>query len=473
MNSSTHLHDSTEETFNSLSKKSDVDQLELYCSHNRIRGLRIVNNEILEAKLIEDSGTGVRVLRGGFTGYASLTSLSIEAATKAYGRALKTASSSMGEKEKVAFAKPPTKGKLISKRSYLDDRLGDIQDEELADLAKRMIDTAVSHDKRVSDCSGSITIVSYEFSVINSNGINSNDKGGYAYATLTAIVKQGEQRAQGFDTLVTKKYPTLIQGLEGIGEKAADMSVRSLEPKQPPSGRYDMIFTPTSLTSTMRNLGSMATGRRVWDKLSMFTDSLGKKVASEIVNIVEDGSSEEGIDTCSVDDEGLPTRRTAIIEGGVLKSFIHDSYTASKFGVQSTGNGFRVLTQVGGSTLEGKRYDFPPICSSANFTILPGELAEDELIRDTKRGILMGWTRYERLLNSKTGAFTANARSGNYMIEEGEVKYPIHGFRIYDSYANLLNSIDYITNKTEQKGHWGMAAISPSIRAKGIRIVST
>jgi PmbA protein len=205
----------------------------------------------------------------------------------------------------------------------------------------------------------------------------------------------------------------------------------------------------------------------------MLTDSIGKKVASDIVNAVEDGGFEEGIDTCSVDDEGLPTRRTVIIEGGVLKSFIHDSYTASKAGVQSTGNGFRVLAQVGGSPLEGKRYDFPPMCSSVNFMLLPGESNVDELVQDTKHGILMGWTRYERVLNSKTGAFTANARSGNFMVENGEIKYPVHGFRLYDNYSNLLKSINAIANRAEQKGHWGMAAISPTFRAGGIQIVST
>jgi predicted Zn-dependent protease len=104
---------------------------------------------------------------------------------------------------------------------------------------------------------------------------------------------------------------------------------------------------------------------------------------------------------------------------------------------------------------------------------LPGEASEEELIQDMKRGILMGWTRYERLLNNKTGAFTANARSGNFMVENGELKYPVHGFRLHDSYVNLLNSIEGIANQTEQKGHWGLAAISPSLRVRNIRIIST
>jgi PmbA protein len=469
---STRLHDFTDRAFSDLSKSSDVDQLELYCSSNRIRGLRIVNNEIHESKLIVDSGVGVRVLKDGFTGYASLTDLSAEGVREAYDRSVKVASSKMGERENVTFAKPPSEGKIVS-TSFLDDRLDKLMEEELAGLGKRMIDSALSHDKRVYDCSGSITLVSYEFSVINSNGVDSSDKGGYAYATLTSMAKDGQQIAQGFDTLVTKKHPDLVQGMEEIGEKATDMSIRSLGPRQPQSGRYDMIFTPTCLHPTMRNLGLMSNGRRVQDGLSMFAESLGKRVASEIVNIVEDGRFEDGLDACSIDDEGLPTKRTAIIEEGLLKSFIHDFYTASKSGVQSTGNGFRVWTQVGGSTLEGKRYDFPPTCSSVNFMLLPGDSKEDELIQDTKRGVLIGWTRYERLLNSKTGAFTANARSGNFMIENGEIKYPVHGFRIHDSYMNLLKSIDGIANKAEQKGHWGMAAISPSFRSHDIQIIST
>lgn len=431
-----------------------------------------MNNELHESKLVVDSGLGVRVVKNGFIGYASLATLSINGAREAYEWALKVAKMGMGERENVDFAKPSVGGKMTS-TSFLDGKLEGLQGEELAELGKRMTSPALSHDNRIYDCSGSITIVSYEFSVMNSNGINASDKGGYAYATLTSMSKDGEHSSQGFDTLVTKKYSSLVDGVGKTGENSADMSVRSLGSRQPSSGGYDMIFTPSCLASTMRNLGLMANGHRVRDGLSMFTESLGKEVASEVVNIVEDGRLEEGMHTCSVDDEGLPTRRTAIIERGVLKSFIHDSYTASKFGVQSTGNGLRVWTQVGGSTLEGRRYDFPPTCSSANFMILAGDCGEDELVEDTKRGILVGWTRYERLLNGKTGVFTANARSGNFMIENGELKYPVHGFRIYDTYMNLLKSMDRIANRIEQKGHWGMAAISPSFRTRGIQIVST
>jgi PmbA protein len=227
------------------------------------------------------------------------------------------------------------------------------------------------------------------------------------------------------------------------------------------------------MSLTIMNLSRMANALRVHDGVSMFTDSLGKQAASNIVNIVEDGRFEDGMGSSLIDDEGVPTRRTNIIENGVLKSFFHDSYTASKFGVQSTGNGFRVTTHVGGSTLQGKRYDFPPVCSSANFIILPGGTTEDELIQDTKHGILLGWTRYERLLNSRTGAFTSNARSGNFMIENGEIKYPVHGFRVHDSYMNLLRSIDRIAKNLEQKGHWGVASISPAFRTCGIQIIST
>ena len=467
------MHDFTEQVFNDLSKRSDVDQLEIYCSSNKVSGLRIVNSELHESKLIMDSGTGVRVLRGGFTGFDSVASLSIERARECYDRAVKVASARMGEKEDITFEKPPTEGKTLKTRNFLDVRLEQMHDEELAELGKRMVDSALSHDKCVRDCSGSITVVSYEFSVMNSNGINANDRGGYTYATLTSIANDGEQRSQGFDTLVTKKYSNLVNQIGSVGKQSAEMSVGSLGSRQPESGKHEIIFKPSCLSSTMRNLGLMSNGQRVQDGLSMFTEFLDKKVASDIVNMVEDGQLEEGIHTCSVDDEGQPTRRTTVIEDGILRSFMHDSYTASKIGVQSTGNGFRVWTQVGGSTIEGKRYDFPPTCSSVNFMLLPGDMKEEELIQDTKRGILMGWTRYERLLNSKTGAFTANARSGNFKVENGELKYPVHGFRIHDNYSNLLKSINAIANKAEQKGHWGMAAISPSFRARDIGIIST
>jgi len=462
-----------ERVFEELSRRNEVDQLEIYCSSNRIMAIRIVNTEILESKLNMDSGIGVRVLKDGFIGYASGTSLTIEAAREAYGKATKVANSKMGEKENISFARPSdSKIERLPNSSFSDDRVRDLQDEELAGLGKRMIDSALAHDRRVYDCSGSITVVGYEFATVNSNGIDSHDLGDYVYATLTSMTKDGDLIAQGFDTLVTRKYSKLVEGVEHVGEKSAEMSAGSLGPKQPPSGKYDMIYTPSCMSLTMRNLAGMANAQRVHDGLSMFTEYLGRQVASDVVSVVEDGRFEDGKGSATFDDEGLPTMRTVIIENGLLKSFFHDSYTSKMFGVRSTGNGFRVLTQVGGSTLEGKRYDFPPTCSSANFVILPGDSNEEEIIQDTKRGIIIGWTRYERLLNSRAGAFTSNARSGNLMVENGEVKYPVHGFRIHDNYMNLLKSIDLVAKNLEQKGHWGTASISPTFRTRAIQIIS-
>jgi PmbA protein len=475
MNSSIPIIDLSEEFFNDLSRRREVDQLEVYCSSNLVRSVRLVNNEILESRLIKDSGTGIRIVRKGFTGYASTATLTLEGVRHAYDSAKRVTNSEMGQKENLSFARPVSEPKRMKSQGtpFSDNRLRGLPDEELAESGRRLIDSAFPSDERIKDRSGSITLVSYDFAVLNSNEVKSGDRGDYIYATLTSIAEDGEQRAQGFDTLVTRKYSVFKEEIERVGEKSAEMSIKSLGSKQPPSGKHDIIYTPSCMSLTSANLARMANAQMVHDGLSMFTDSLGKLVASEVVNIVEDGRFEDGMESGLVDDEGVPTRRTPIIENGILKSFFHDSYTASKFSVQSTGNGFRVIPQVGGSTLQGKRYDFPPSCSSVNFIILPGDATEEELIQDTKHGILLGWTRYERLLNGRTGAFTSNARSGNFMVEDGEIKYPIHGFRIHDSYMNLLKSVDCISDNLEQKGHWGRDSISPAFRARGIQIIST
>jgi PmbA protein len=475
MHSTIPIIDISEGFFNDLSKRKEVDQLEVYCSSNIVRSLRLVNNEILESRLIKDSGTGIRIVDKGFMGYASASTLTPEGARQACDSAKRVATSEMGQKENLDLAQSDRKDKGAKNQGvpFSDNKLRGLPDEELAEFGRRLIDSTSSGDERIRDCSGSITLVSYDFAILNSNGVKSGDRGDYIYATLTSVAEDGEQRAQGFDTLVTRKYSKFKNEIERVGKKSTEMSTKSLGSKQPPSGKYDIVYAPSCMSLTSTNLARMASAQRVHDGLSMFTDSLGKLVASEVVSIVEDGRFEDGMESVLFDDEGLPTRRTTIIENGILKSFYHDSYTAFKFGVHSTGNGFRVIPQVGGSTLQGKRYDFPPSCSSVNFVMLPGDASEEEIVQDTKHGILLGWTRYEQLLNGRTGAFTSNARSGNFLVEDGEIKYPVHGFRIHDSYMNLLKSIDSISKNLEQKGHWGMASISPAFRTCGIQIIST
>lgn len=199
-------------------------------------------------------------------------------------------------------------------------------------------------------------------------------------------------------------------------------------------------------------------------ELSIFSNKLGQKIASDIVNAVDDGTIEGGWGSGNIDDEGIPTHRTVLIENGILKNYLIDSF-----------NGRRMHMEGNGATRR-ESYQFEPTSRMSNTFLLPGKETPEEIIAETEYGL------YAKSLgggsvNPTTGDFNFAVTEG-YLIENGKVTRPVKGATLIGNGADILMKIDRIGNDLERaQGMCGSASGSipvdvgqPTIRVQDITV---
>src|SRR5207247_1531347 len=160
---------------------------------------------------------------------------------------------------------------------------------------------------------------------------------GDCWAAAVALASDGGAETQtGFGLRIARRPADL--DVEAAGREAAERGVRLLGARKPPTGRMPVMLVPFAAASFLGVLTSGLSAESVLKGRSLFAGRVGERVASEHVQLVDDGRELAGPGAEPFDGEGIPTRRTPLIEGGVLRGFLHNTYTATRMGASSTGN---------------------------------------------------------------------------------------------------------------------------------------
>jgi PmbA protein len=203
---------------------------------------------------------------------------------------------------------------------------------------------------------------------------------------------------------------------------------------------------------------------RLWSPL--FLDKLGKKVASPQVSLIDDPLMPHGIGSDPADDEGTPSKTQNIIDRGVLKQFIYDSFYAAMEKKKTTGNAVRASFAVGVSSFPGKNYNGEPIPGPRNPYFKPGKWKRDEILEDTKNGLLVQRFHYTRITNPTRGDFTSVLRMGLFTVKNGKIVGAVKKSRLVDNLLTMLQNVDAVSDKLVVAGSWGSYAHVPVMRTK-------
>ena len=181
--------------------------------------------------------------------------------------------------------------------------------------------------------------------------------------------------------------------------------------------------------------------------------------------MIDDPHISEDIGTKSIDDEGIETRKNNLIEKGVFRNTFSNLFDSYKQENESTGNGLRI-----GSPL-GRNSDPIPISAPHNLKICSGDSSQEEMIKNTKQGLLIGRLWYIYAINPIRGDFSCTARSGIRIIKDGEIKGPGKSVRIIHNLPIMLKNISEIGNKSRNVIQWAsLPSITPSIKVEGILV---
>jgi len=407
-------------------------------------------DKIENFKIIESIGLGLRVAINRKVAIHSTSILDEKEVEKAAEKAVKIA--------KVAPEDPDWKNLNdkfgeSSARGYFDDKLEKVDYGEIVDRLTSAIGRINEYDERVKPTRGILTS-SISSTVIMNNHCEENErKETYLAAWIRAKAEEGNEKSTGSEDCQTRFYEDMK--LEEMAEKAAEKAVKFLKAKPIESGEIPVIIRNKVFANI---LGVVLSGPLNADWVqkgrSPLSNKIGTEIASQNITLIDNGTMYGGWRTRPFDDEGHPTQKTILIEKGVLKNYLYDTYTALKDNVESTGNAYK------------QRYWMPPQPLPSNLVLNAGTTSPEEMTRETKRGIFIEETIGEWLSNPVSGNLNATITHG-YLIENGDLTKPIKGVVISGNFYELLKSgIELLGNDLQNN----MQNYSPSVKLSKITI---
>lgn len=302
--------------------------------------------------------------------------------------------------------------------------------EQQIELAKRVEAAAMSTDERVTNSEGGDFDSSSGRVVLgNSHGFLGEYQSSSFSMSVSPVATDPETGAMQRDSWydVQRKFSKL-DSPEAVGLEAARRTVRKLGAKKVETQRVPVIFDSETAGSLMGNLCSAVSGYSLYKGASFLAGQLDKPLAPEYVTVYDDGRVVGGLGSRPFDGEGLPTRKTTVVERGVLKSYLLDTYSGKKLGLASTGNASRSVGE-------------NPSVGPTNFYLAPGTKTAQDIIKTVKKGLyvtdLIGFG-----INMVTGDYSRGA--SGFWIEGGELAYPVEEITIAGNLKEMFAGIEMI-----------------------------
>lgn len=442
----------TIESILSHSRAQNIDECETVLVKKKIITIRITDSEIAEVKQNSQENLGIRIIHDKKIATAQTSQIQ-------QGKNLleKIHHMTSSLKPRKFWRSLPSKAESFVIDGVFDERLENMDAKDLTDIAQEMINSASK--EKITAISGSLNIVSERFHLANSNGLDLQEKATYVSGMINAdseaVSGIGQDSCRTLDKFIPEK----------IGEKAAEMCLGSINSRSCERGEYSMIFEPYSVGELLSFVFASNFGQKTYsEKKSCFSGKIGQKIADDGFNLYDDPHIPQGIGSKSIDDEGIKTRVNPLIKNGVFKNTYSNLYDAFKEDTESTGNGLRI-----GSPM-GRDAQTNPISAPHNLRIKAGDMSQEEMIKETKNGILIGRLWYTYAVNPIRGDFSCTARSGIRIIKDGEIVASGKPVRIIHSLPSLLENISGIANNEKNILQWAsLPSITPSIKADKIR----
>ncbi len=331
--------------------------------------------------------------------------------------------------------------KGIANGKFNYPKIEDNYDKEIdnvnpVDIVEEAISLSVNNG--ALKCAGVLFATKSEDKLFTSNSITEEDKKTHYYFSIRSM---NSKDASGHSNAVSSILSKL--NYRNSAKESAEISKMSLNPKESPDGKFDVIFSPLAFAPLLKHTGDSASVYSIESGFSFLPKKLGEKVANTNVTLIDDGTYKNGSGTSKYDDEGHPRQRTTVVENGILKSFLHNTSTAIRYKTKSTGNAGLISPD------------------PTNFILMPGDFTKDKMIENVKNGILITNIWYTRFNNYLTGEFSTIPRDGTFLIKNGKILYPINRLRVSDSLQRIYKNIIGLGKELKPIESW--EAESPTI----------
>ena len=441
------------------SKNIGINECEIVIIKKKIITVRITDSEIAEIKQNFDENYGIRLIHD--KKIVSIQTTNQQEIEERIDNAFKISSKL---KSRDFWGGLPYDIPLKQLDGTFDEKLEKISGTKVMDIAQDMINSA--NNEKVNTITGSLNIVSENFQIENSNGLNLNEKATYISGIINAESEYGTLPVSGIGHTSGRTLSNF--SAEQIGNDAKIMCIESINPQKIDSDKYSIIFEPYSVGELLAFVVAYNFNFKTFsEKKSCFSNNFEEKIAIEQLSLIDDPHIPEGIGTKSIDDEGTETHKRNLIDNGIFKNTFSNLFDSYKEGKQSSGNALRPGSPMGRSS------EPIPISAPHNLKINPGNISQEDMIKNTKHGLLVGRLWYTYAVNPIKGDFSCTARSGIRIIENGEIKGPGKSVRIIHNLPTMLKNISEIGNNPKNVIQWAsLPSIVPTLKAENIMVNS-
>lgn len=418
---------------------------ELFLEKSIGNNIELTKGKVTKATTNYIYGVGIRVLLGHEEVYGYTNNLDFE---NVQNLAKKVASSFNSEKKNITFE---LKDLVKANNHPVKKAPSSLTNEEKIKYLLKLNEGAESYSEEVSQVMCYLTDKEQEVIIANTKGTYVNDTRTNVRLTCSVVAKDNENMQTGSNNIGRNQGYEVFDDIDlvAFGKEVSKTAVTMLHADEIAGGKMTVVvhngFGGVLLhEACVHSLEATLVAKGV----SVFSNKLGQKIASDVVTAIDDGTLTNSWGSLNFDDEGHPTQRNVLIENGILKSYLVDYRNSLSMKHPTTGSGRR------------QSYKFSPTSRMTNTFFAPGKSSFEEIIKNTEYGLFakqMGGGS----VDPSTGEFNFAVNEG-YLIENGKITKPVRGATLVGSGAEVLMNIDMIADNLSF-GHGMCGSLSGSI----------
>ncbi|MBS4015895.1 MAG: TldD/PmbA family protein [Candidatus Latescibacteria bacterium] len=425
-----------------------ADQAEAFLVKGKSFYVSFEANDIKLAKSQISDGIGIRVFKNKGLGFSSVNTLSQEKVIDTVSNAVRLANLAPADN---ANSLPKTSGEIPEIKDLYDPQVENLSMEQVLDYASKLLKTAINYDQRILIDSGVFAGSYGENVIVNSQGIKVSERGSsFDYGIMGMAEDKGEVSCFQYEFDNTRKLSEI--NVLNTAVNFAEKVLKSLGAKKGESFQGPVILEPEVLGDFLSIVIGAVSANNIQKKMSRFIGQLNQKVVSQDLTIEDNALLPGGAASSGFDREGVARKPLKIIENGILKAYLYNTYTANKENRESTGHaagGARSIPGVG----------------PTNILINAGEKSQADLVKETKKGLFV--TRLSVQPDPFSGDFSGVVKGG-FLIEDGVFKRPVIETMITGNIFALLNQISGLSQERKKVGSF----LIPYCRIEDVSITS-
>ena len=402
-------------------KKLGSEDAEVYLSRGTEFTVRVYNREIESLVSAESRGIGLRTFREHRVGFSYTSETEPDALDGLVDDALLNGRYNHADEANVLPVPQPA-DPLAGLASLALSR---VEPQRKIEFALEMERRATSLDPRVRRVSDAVySDGTGEVEIVNSRGLQASFARTIAYGVLETIAEQDSEMQSGFAFTHGRDMEEL--DLAGVVQEAVENAAGLLGARPVKTATVPVVLHPHAAAMILGVLASSFSADAVIKRRSLLAGKLGEQVAAGMVTITDDARLPEGLASRPFDGEGVPSRRNELIADGVLKGYLHNTYTAARTSGQSTGSAVRSYKSV-------------PEVGVSNLVLKPGELTKDALLARVDNGLHVSQLSGLNTVNPVSGEFSLGLTG--HWIEHGRLTTPVKELTVAGNVIALLKKV--------------------------------